>query len=164
MAKQRRQQASNKRTQTARLKAFAAINRVRKGESTTLSAAARAQGTTVRTIRRQLPAALMQDRKGGRIRVKAGDSYSTPVPIITKDGPVDVIARGSRQRDLAGLHRLVSVNVLRDKVPPSALDYFRGKKVGGRELVSDCGQLSRLGKSGVLDQLFILSSSQVIQA
>jgi hypothetical protein len=148
------------RTQLAKLKAFAAINRVRKGEFRSLSAAARAEGTTVKTIRRLLPAALIPDRKGGRIRVKAGDPYSAPVEIVTDDGPVVAMARGSRERELAGQHRAIYMQVLGNKLPASALKQFRGKKVGGLELLSDFDRLSVLAKAGVLGQLTILYKSQ----
>ncbi len=147
------------RSQAAKVRGFAAINRVRKGESRTLSAAARAERTSVRTIRRLLHAALMQDRSGGRIRVKAGDPYSWLVEIVTDDGPVEAKARGSRERELAGQHRAVWIGVLRKKLPPSALEQFRGKKVGGQELLSDYDRLLVLAQSGVLDKLTILYSS-----
>jgi hypothetical protein len=147
------------RTHLAKVKAFSAINRLRKGESRTLSAAARAERTTVKTIRRLLPAALILDPKGGRIRVKAGDPYSAPVVILTDDGSVDVTARGSRERDLAGQHRAVWIRVLRGKLPASALEQFRGKKVGGQELLSDFNRLSVLAQAGVLDNLPILYTS-----
>src|SRR5271165_2706538 len=143
------------RASLAKVKAFSAINRVRKGQSRTLSAAARAERTSVRTIRRLLPAALMQERIGGRIRVKAGDPYSWPLEILTDDGPVEAKARGSRERDLAGQHRAVWTQVLGNKLPASALEHFRGKKVGGLELLSDFDRLSVLAKAGVLGQLGI---------
>lgn len=138
--------------QEARLRGLAAINRVRRGESKSLSSAARAEGTSVGTIRRLLPAALLQHRPGGRIRVKAGDPYSALVKIITDMGAVVVSARGSRERELAGRHRSVLGRVLQGELPPSALEEFRGVKVGGRELVSDYDQLRSLGE-GILDQL-----------
>ena len=136
----------------ARLRGLAAINRVRNGQSKTLSAAARAEGTTVRTIRRLLPAALIK-RSGGRIRVKGGDPYSARVEIITDQGPLVVTARGSRKRELAGRHRSVLIRVLRGELPPSALEEFRDKTVGGHELISDADRLFTLAAGGELDQL-----------
>lgn len=142
--------------QEARVRGFAAINRVRRGESKTLSAAARAERTTVRSIRKNLPAALMQGGPGRRIRVKAGDPYSTLVGIMTDSGPLDANARGSRQRELAGRHRSVWMKVLGNKLPPSALEQFRGARVGGHELISDPDLLFMLANTGVLDHLDIL--------
>lgn len=68
-----------RRRQESRLRGFAAINQVRRGKAKSLSAAARAEGTTVRTIKRLLPAALVKRRRGRRIGVKASDPYSERV-------------------------------------------------------------------------------------
>lgn len=140
------------RERAAKQRGLAAINRVRRGQFKNLSQAARAEGTTVRFIKKRLPKALAQDRPGGRIRVKPRDPYSERVQIISGGGAVDVTARGSRQRQLAGRHRAVAIKVLRQELPPSALEEFRGVRVGGRELVSDYDQLRSLGE-GTLDQL-----------
>jgi hypothetical protein len=143
----------SRRQQEAKLRGFAAINRVRRGESTTLSHAARIEGTILATIRRVLPAALLQGRPGERIRVKAGDPYSARVEIITDLGPLVVNARGSRERELAGRHRAVVIGVLREREPASTLNQFRGKKVGGRKLISDSERLLKMARGGELDHL-----------
>jgi hypothetical protein len=142
-----------RRRQKSRLRGFAAINRVRRGKAKSLSAAARAEGTTVRTIGRLLPAALVKRRRGGRVRVRASDPYSERVEILTDLGPLDVTARGSRERELAGRHRSVYLKVLRGDLPASALDEFRGKTVGGHRLISDPDLLFTLAKGGELEQL-----------
>jgi hypothetical protein len=141
------------RISAAKLRGLAAIKRVRRGQSKSLSAAARAEGTSVRTIQKLLPAVLIRSGTGRRIRVKAGDSYSAHVEIVTPFGPIVVNARGSRQRELAGRHRAVWLRVLKGIEHPSALDQFRGKKVGGRELITDFDQLSVLAHGGALDSL-----------
>lgn len=141
------------RQEKAKIRGLAAINRVRRGKSRSLSSAAAAEGTSVRTMRRLLPAALLQDRPGGRIRVKAGDPYSAPVEIVTDVGAVVVNARGSRQRELAGRHRAVWTKVLPGELPPRALEEFRGKTVGGHKLISDPNRLFILAEGGELDQL-----------
>jgi hypothetical protein len=144
--------------QEARLRGLTAINLVRRGESTNLSHAARAAHTTVKSIRRLLPAALIQGRPGGRVRVKAGDPYSARVEILTDAGPATVTARGSRQRELAGQHRATYMRVLRNKESASALEQYRGKRIGGHELISDFDQLSVLAQAGVvgkLDSLYV---------
>lgn len=137
----------------ARLRGLAAINRVRRGESKTLTSAARAESTCVRTIRRLLPAALLQDHPGGRIRVKAGDPYSARVEIITDLGPLEVNARGSRERELAGRHRATVMRVLQGLEPASILRQFLRKKVGGRELTSNFDRLATLAQAGLPEQL-----------
>lgn len=143
----------------AKVRGLAAINRVRKGESKTLTAAARSEGTTVKAIRKLLPGALAKPDDAGRIRVKSGDTYSARVEIITAAGPLVVTAHGSRERDLAGLYRSVIFRVLSGKEPTSSLRQFRGKKVGGHKLISDFKQLHRLALAGVVGQLEALYAS-----
>ena len=149
----RRSRSLTPRQQEERLKCLAAINRVRRGESKTVSAAARAEGTTVRAIRALVPAATSQNRRGGRIHVKPSDRYSEKVEILTDAGTLVVTARGSHQRQLAGQHRATYMDVVQNKKPPSALEQFRGEKVGGHELLSDYARLLTLAKAGVLGQL-----------
>jgi hypothetical protein len=141
------------------VRGLAAINRVRKGQSKTLSSAARAEGTTVATIRDLLPSALLPVRPGHRIRVRASDHYSARVKIITNRGPLVATARGSRERDLAGEHRATALRVLDRKLPVAALEQFRGKTVGGHELVADLESLALLVRAGVLQQLDTLYAS-----
>ena len=136
----------------ARVRALAAINRVRRGKSLTLSAAAQVDGTTLAAIRRWVPAALGRDR-AGRLRVKASDRYAARVEILTDDGLLDVTAHGSWERELAGRHRSISGRVLSGELPSTALREFRGKTVGGHELVSDPDRLATLLKGGALDRL-----------
>jgi hypothetical protein len=141
------------RQQEEKVKCLAAINRVRRGEAKTDSAAARADDTSVRAIRALVPSAITQDRPGGRIRVKSSDRYSAKVQILANEGALTTTARGSRQRELAGQHRATVMRVLRGLEPKSALERYRGKKVGGHDLISDYAQLSLLAQAGVVGQL-----------
>jgi len=150
--------------QDRRVRGLAAINRFRRGHAKSVSAAARAEGTTVRTIRKLLPTAISQDRPGGRIRVKRTDRYSARVQVLTTQGSVSATARGSRQRELAGQHRATVIRVLRGLEPESALEQYRGKMVGGRELVSDFAALSSLAQAGDVGQLDSLYVSQDVAA
>lgn len=152
------------RQQEEKVKGLAAINRVRRGEANTISAAARAEGTTVRAIRALVPKAITQDRPGGRIRVKPSDRYSAKVKILANEGALTATARGSRERDLAGQHRAIFMRVLQGLEPKSALARYRGKKVGGHELVSDYAQLVSLAKAGVVGQLETLYVSPDVAA
>jgi hypothetical protein len=102
---------------------------------------------------RWIPGAIEKDRSTGRLRVKATDRYSERVEIVTDSGALVVTARGSRQRQLAGQHRATYRAVFDREKPPSALEPFRGKKVGGHELLSDYERLKMLAKAGVLGQL-----------
>jgi len=139
--------------QEEKVRGLTAINRYRRGDAKSLSAAARGEGTTVRAIRKLLPAAITQDRPGSRIRVKASDRYSARVEIMTDQGPLVTTARGSRQRELAGRHRATFMRVLKGQELPSALEQYRGKKVGGYVLISDYELLSTFAQAGVLGQL-----------
>jgi hypothetical protein len=136
-----------------RVRCLAAINRFRRGEASSLSAAARAEGTTLEAIRFWFPDAITQDEPGGPIGVKAADRYAAKVQILTNEGAISVTARGSRQRELAGRHRATVLRVLRGQESPSALEEFRGKTVGGHELVSDFELLSSLAQADVIGQL-----------
>jgi len=97
--------------------------------------------------------AIVQDRPGGRIRVKPTDRYSAEVQVLTPEGALNVTARGSRQRELAGGHRATVLRVLRNEEPPTALAAYRGKKIGGHELLSDYELLLSFARAGDVDQL-----------
>ena len=73
--------------------------------------------------------------------------------VLTDAGLLDVTAHGSHERQLAGRHRSVWGRVLRGELPATALAEFRGKTVGGHELVSDPDRLTTLLKGGALDRL-----------
>ena len=139
--------------QEERVKCLAAINRVRRGEAKTVTAAARAEGTTVKRIQALVPDAIAKGRSRGRLRVKPSDRYSAKVEILANEGALITMARGSRQRELAGQHRATFMRVLRGAESKFALERYRGKKVGGHELVSDYAQLVSLAKAGVVGQL-----------
>ena len=141
------------RQQDERVRALAAINRYRRREASSLSAAADVEGTTVETIRSWFPDAITQDEPGGPIGVKPSDRYSARVQILTNEGALSVTARGSRQRELAGRHRATVLRVLRGQEFPSALEEYRGKTIGGHELVSDFESLSVLAQADAIGQL-----------
>jgi hypothetical protein len=165
MPKKRKSQANRSqrrlllRQQDERVRGLAAINRYRRGEASSLSAAARAEGTTVDAIRNWFPDAITQDDRGGRIGVKPSDRYSAKVQILANEGALSVMARGSRERELAGRHRATVLRVLRGQEPPSALEQYRGKTVGGHELVSDFELLSALAQADAVGQLGSLYAS-----
>ena len=143
-----------RRNQEARTRGLAAINRVRKGKSKTLSEAARGERTTVQSIKRLFPRALLPPRFGERLRVRKSDRYSQLVQIMTDLGNlVDVTARGSRERDLAGQHRAAYLGVLKGNLPDSILRKFRGKKVGGLKLLTNPKRLFELAHGGEIENL-----------
>ena len=101
------------RLEEARVRGLAALNRVRRGQSKDLAHAARSEGTTVKSVRRLFYGALIQ--KGGKIRVKAGDSYSARVEILTNQGPLHVTARGSHERESQAVTVRLSFEYFRDR-------------------------------------------------
>ncbi len=141
------------RQQDERDRVFEALNLYRSGKAKSAYAAARMARTTLRTMKKRMPEALSQNRRGGRIHIKARDSYPAKVQILTHEGAITAVARGSHQRELAGRHRATAFLVLARKRPASALNEYHGKKVGGYELISDYRELSVLARAGVLGQL-----------
>ena len=111
-----------------------------------------------------MPNAISPDRPGGRIRVKPTDRYSAKVQILAKEGALTTTAHGSRERDLAGQHRATVFRVLQGVEPKSALERYRGKKVGGHELLSDYEQLRLFARAGTLGQLDTLYVSPDVRA
>jgi hypothetical protein len=139
--------------ESQRIRSFEAANLYRQGKAKTASAAARMARTNLKAMWRWIPRAIKKDPRTGRLRIKASDRYSQKVEVLTDAGALVVTARGSRQRQLAGQHRATYMDVARKKKPPSALQQFRGKKVGSHELLSDYARLVTLAKAGVLGQL-----------
>jgi hypothetical protein len=136
-----------------RLRSFEALSLWRSGKAKSASAAVDRAGITLVALRDEVPAAIAQDRPGGRIRIKASDRYSAKVQILTDEGAITTTARGSRQRELAGQHRATYTRVLQGVEPKTALERYRGKKVGGHELLSDYEQLRLFARAGILGQL-----------
>jgi hypothetical protein len=156
MKRRTKKKPQNKRhlfVEEVRIRDLNAINDVRKGKASSLLEAARKRGTTVDSIRRRFPAALFQDRRGGRIHVKPTDPYPALVKIATDDGPVIVTARNSRERELAGQHRATLLKVLRGDEPASSLRKFRGKAIDGQLLASRPERVLQAAEGGEFDHL-----------
>jgi len=69
-------------------------------EGLSLSAAARKNETSARTILKHTPGNF--SKPSGRWQVKAGDTYAVNMRVLTPQGPRTVTVRGSRQRSLLG--------------------------------------------------------------
>ena len=142
-----------RREHDERIKCLDALNLYRQGKAKTVSAAAHMAKTSLKAMRRWVPLAIDKDSRTGRLRVKASDRYSEKVEILTYSGALVATARGSRERQLAGQHRATYMAIAEKTKPASALEEFRGKKVGGHELLSDYQRLIVLAKAGVLGKL-----------
>jgi len=143
----------NVRARQVRLRCIEALGLYRSGKAKSPSAAVRMARTTLKALKESVPRAISQDRLGGRIHIKPSDPYSAPVEILTESGAVVATARGYHQRQLAGQHRATAFRIAGRQEPPSALEQYRGRKVGGHELLSDYERLRMLARAGVLGQL-----------
>jgi hypothetical protein len=106
--------------------------------------ALRDAGTTARTARRFIGDLLHRD-KSGHIRVMPSDQKRLRLNVVTDSGYTTVMAHGSKERRLAGEHLTTVRKVLRGQASESELDRFRGKTVGGQQLIFDPAQLRELG-------------------
>jgi len=109
-----------------------ALSLIRRGAS--LSRAGRENGVTPRTIKRYAGSALVQDRPGARIRATKSDRLVRYLQIPGPDGPIEVAVRGLKAaREVAKYKAAVNRFLAGDR---TALDGWRGKKVGAVELIT----------------------------
>ncbi len=132
---QRQNHKSHKaRSNPARERALKALFAIRRGD--TLSKAARDNGVTVRTVKRYVGSALVQDRPGGRIRATKSDRLVRYLQIPGFDGrPRDINVGGSKAAGefasyKAGINRLL-------RGDRHAMDKWHGRRIAGIELVTD---------------------------
>jgi hypothetical protein len=108
-------------------------------EGISLRAAARREGTTVRTVRKYFPGAVT--RGGGRGWWRATEydrAYRGRVPLTTRQGVLWLEVRDSRSRSLAARHaQAVTAYLLGDDPEGVALRSFRGRRIVGHLLVDD---------------------------
>ena len=121
------------RSDAARERALKALAAMRRGD--TLSRAARDYGVTVRTIKRYVGSALMQDRPGGRIRATKSDRLVRNLQIPGPDGPRDITVRGSKAASKFANYKAAINRLLRGD--SNAMAPWHGKKIAGIELVTD---------------------------
>jgi hypothetical protein len=122
----------SERSFAARDRALHALTDMRHGASP--RQAARDNGVTVRTIKKYVGSALVQDRPGGRLRATKSDHLIRYLQIPGPFGPVEIKVRGSKQaRDAAKYDAAVGRYLGGDL---RALAPWHGKKIGGVELVT----------------------------
>ncbi len=85
----------NKRQIEARERALAAVARMRR-EHLSLSGAAKAEGTNVRTVRRYAATALERVGRRGLFRAKPSDRIARSLNFPTPEGQIDIVVRSSR--------------------------------------------------------------------
>lgn len=130
----------------ARERALRALAAMRRGY--TLSKAARDNGVTVRTIKRYVGPALVQDRPGGRVRATKSDRLVRYLQIPGPDGPKDVTVRGSRAASQFANYKAAINRLLRGD--RNAMEKWHGKKIAGIELITDTKTLVEQARKEIL--------------
>jgi hypothetical protein len=119
--------------QDSRERAFKVLSAMREGES--LSRAASGYRVTIRTVKRYVGSALVQDHIGGRIRATKNDRLIRYLQIPGTNGPRDIAVRGSKTASKFASYKASVNRLLRGD--SHAMDKWRGRKIAGVELVSD---------------------------
>ena len=136
----------SERSFAARDRALHALADMRRGAST--SEAARDNGVTIRTIKKYVSPALVQDRPGGRLRATKSDRLVRYVQIPGRFGPIEIKARGSKQASDAAKYDAAVSRYLRGDL--KALAPWHGKKIGGVELITAGPALKELAQKELL--------------
>jgi hypothetical protein len=119
---------------------------MRRGVS--LSRAARENAVTVRTVRRYVGRALVQDRPGGRIRARKSDRLARYLQIPGPDGPVEITAHGSKQAGKFAQYQAAVNRLLRGD--RKALADWHGRKIGGIQLITESDTLLEQARNELL--------------
>jgi len=132
--------------QDARSRALETVSRMRTSRLS-LSAAARASGTTPRTVRRYAAPALVQT--GRRTTAAPTDRLYRRMTVLSTDGRIEVDVRSSAQASRIAAHYNAIDFYLRtgDTRP---LRRFTSVTVGGRRLETDLDQVERWARAGEL--------------
>jgi hypothetical protein len=136
----------SERSFAARDRAMHVLGDMRHGAS--LSRAARDHGVSVRTIRRYVGGALLQERAGGRIRATKSDRFVRYLQLPGRLGPIEQRVRGSRQASEAARYKAALNRRLRGD--RGALAPWHGKKIAGIELITDAATLKSLAERDLL--------------
>jgi hypothetical protein len=136
----------SERSFAARDRALHALGDMRHGSSP--HQAARDNGVTVRTIKKYVGAALLQDRPGGRLRATKTDRLVRYVQIPGPFGPVEIKVRGLKQATDAAKYDAAVNRYLRGDL--DALAPWHGKKIGGVKLITAGPALKGLAQKDLL--------------
>jgi len=134
------------RSEGSRERALKTLAAMRRGD--TLSRAARDNGVTVRTIKRYVGSALVQDRPGGRIRATKSDRLVRYLQIPGPDGPRDITVHGSKMASEFARYKAAINRLLRGD--RNAMARWHGKKIAGIELITDTKTLVEQARKELL--------------
>lgn len=133
-------------TQEARFRALEAVSRMRT-EHLSLTAAARAAGTTRATVRRYAGPALTQ--QGRRTIATTTDRIYRRMVVLTPDGRRDVDVRSSAQASRVGAHWNAVDAYLRTG-HTAGLRKFTTMRIGGLALATNPEQIEAYARRGEL--------------
>jgi hypothetical protein len=133
-------------TREARFRALEAVSRMR-SENLSLTAAARASGTTAATVRRYAAGGLTQH--GRRTVATTSDRMYRRMVVLSPDGPREVDVRSSAQASRVGAHWNAVDAYLRTG-NERALRKFASVRIGGVALVIDPEQIETYAHRGEL--------------
>ena len=148
----------NEREVQARVRAFAALARMRR-EGASLAAASRLEHIKPATVVRHVGSAIRQDNTGGRYHATKGDRFRRDLQIPTAQGRITIPVYGSKNAENISKYLNAVSHFLRTG-DETRLRKFKGKtlKVGKQriKLVTDINQLMRLAEADALrlDQLY----------
>jgi hypothetical protein len=133
-------------TREARFRALEALSRMRT-ENLSLTAAARAAGTTPTTVRRYAAPALTQH--GRRTVATSTDRIYRRMVVLTPDGPREVDVRSSAQASRVAAHWNALDTYLRTG-DTAGLRKFANKRIGGLALATAPEQIEAYARRGEL--------------
>jgi hypothetical protein len=130
------------RSFAARDRALHALADMRHGASP--QRAARSNGVTLRTIKKYVGSALVQDRPGGRWRASKSDRLVRYLQIPGPFGPAEIKVRGSKQAADAAKYSAAVGRFLRGDL--NALTRWQGKRIGGVDLITSAPAIKELAQ------------------
>jgi hypothetical protein len=123
------------------------IDDVRSGKS--FSQALRDNKTTSPTVFRYFPEDFTKSKGARHWTVSSSDKHVNEGAIIGENGLEPFRVRGSKEISQLGTYLNDVKRALANEA--SALDKWRGKKIGGRELITDLDTLMDMAREGKLD-------------
>jgi hypothetical protein len=136
------------REREARARSLDAL-RIMRRDGRSLSRAARLAGTTPGTVRRYTAGA-MERSKGGRFTARPGDRLLRVMNVLSTDGHVTAVVRGSRGASLVAEHANATQRYLATG-DIKVLAPFKGKRVAGLTLETNPDRIEAFALSGELD-------------
>lgn len=143
----RKRKKETKREKLSRDCVFRALYSMRH-DGASFARAARENGITQRTFRKYAGAALLQDRRGGRIRASKSDRLVRYLQIPGPNGPIEIKVRGSKTATEVAKYKAAANRFLSGD--GSALAAWHGKKIAGIELITAGNILKTLAVKDLL--------------